>query len=430
VILIEAAPLVESSDAFEHGNRSAGLVHSTLARRLAGCGAMAGDASLAADFAAAYDDAAASALAAVGDLVDAFSACGRLTSATLANHGRAENHSVISGRTVFTGPPCEAGYIAVLSCSLPSSLGGDLSSLPSWASWILDRVEGFVWPDADVARLRDAASAWRDASHQVADLSSYCATAVRSFSLLRSPELTIAIEVTESLAARCRSVGDQCSILARACDDYADHVEEQRAAVLDVVHDLLRDAVIIEGIGIVLGAFTVGGTAEAALAINAARITAAAPRLLRIVETVRMLASTCAAPMRLAAEALRDVRAELAVYRRVRITVASAYKAERVARTERLRTLLTSPRLLDPNELRGLSRADVRSLCERWPVRDSTKGEGIVYEDPFNKGRQIRIMDGYPPGTRPDPMTEGPYAVISQNNVPPVKIPLLGNPVL
>ena len=186
-MLIEASPLVESSDAFEHGNQSAGLVHSTLAHRLAGCGAMAGDASVAADFAAAYDDAAASALAAVGDLVDAFSTCGRLTSATLTNHGRAENHSLISGRTVFTGNPCEAGYIAVLSCSLPPSLGGDLSSLPSWASWILDRVEGFVWPDADVPRLREAASSWRDASHQVADLSSYCSTAVRSFSLLRSP---------------------------------------------------------------------------------------------------------------------------------------------------------------------------------------------------------------------------------------------------
>ena len=36
-----------------------------------------------------------------------------------------------------------------------------------------------------------------------------------------------------------------------------------------------------------------------------------------------------------------------------------------------------------------------------------------------DNGRQIRIMDGYPPGTRPDPITEGPYAVISQGNGPP-----------
>ena len=235
--------------------------------------------------------------------------------------------------------------------------------------------------------------------------------------------------MTESLASRCRSVGDQCSILARACDDYADHVEEQRAAVLDVVHDLLRDAVIIEGIGIVLGAFTVGGTAEAALAINAARIAAAAPRLLRIVETLRMLASTCAAPMRLAAEALRDVRAELAVFRRVRITVASAYKAERVARVERLRGApQQSPSAGSERSARFVPRLTFARCASRLDLKPVSDGDGVKYVDPVHEGRQIRVMDGYPPGSRPDPMTEGPYAVISQNGSQPVKVPLFRNP--
>ena len=122
---------------------------------------MAGDASLAEEFAAAYDDAARSCLAAVADLVDAFATCGRLTLASLANHGRAEARSVISGRTVYDGSACVAGYVAVLPCAPPSSLGGDLAGLPGWASWILDQVEGFVWPDADVDRLREAAACWR-----------------------------------------------------------------------------------------------------------------------------------------------------------------------------------------------------------------------------------------------------------------------------
>ena len=429
-MLVDSAPLLDSEQSFAHGNQSAALVHRTLASRLASCGAMAGDASIAEEFAAAYDDAANACLAAVGDLVDAFSACGRLTEATLANHGRAENRSVISGRTVFTGTPCPAGYVAVLSCSPPSSLGGDLAGLPGWASWIIDQVEGFVWPDADTGRLRAAAAAWRSAGHQVADLADYCATADRAFALLDSPEVPVASEVTTQLAQRCVTVGDQCTALAEACDGYADRVEEQRAAILDLVHDLLRDAVIIEGIGLVLGAFTGGATAAGATALNAARIAEAAPRLLRIIDTLRTLAGTCAAPIRLAATALADVRRELAVFRRVRITIASTYKAERVARVERLRGLIRDPRLFDPEELRGLSRAEVDSLCKGWPVRGSSNGEGIVRVDPVHKGRQIRIMDGYPPGTRPDPMTEGPYAVVSQNGMPPIKIPLLGNPVL
>ncbi len=290
MILIDAAPMVDASSSFEHGNQGAALVHDTLLRRLSGCGAMAGDASIAEEFAAAYDDAAAACLAAVGDLVDAFTTCGRLTSASLDNHGRAENRSLLSGRTVFTATPCVAGFVTVLPCSLPPSLGGDLSGLPSWASWVLDQVEGFVWPDADTARLREAASAWRDASYQVEDLSAYCTSAIRSFSLLRSPEVPVAVDVTSGLAERCRAVAEQCAVLARACDAYADHVDEQRAALLDLVHDLLRDAVIIEGIGIVLGVVTGGATAAGATALNAARIAAAAPRLLRIISTLRTLA--------------------------------------------------------------------------------------------------------------------------------------------
>ena len=179
-MLIDASPMVDASSCFEDGNQGAALVHDTLLSRLSSCDAMAGDASIAEEFASAYDEAAASALAAVGDLVDAFSACGRITAASLTNHGHAENRSVISGRTVFTGTPCVAGYVAVLPCSLPSSLGGDLSGLPSWANWILDQVEGFVWPDADVDKLRAAASAWRAASQRVADLSAYCSSAIRS----------------------------------------------------------------------------------------------------------------------------------------------------------------------------------------------------------------------------------------------------------
>jgi hypothetical protein len=390
---------------------------------------MAGDASLAASFAAAYDEAASSALAAVGDLVDAFSACGRLTTASLDNHGHAENRSVISGRTVFTGAPCVAGYVAELPCSLPSTLGGDLGGIPSWAAWILDQVEGFVWPDADTALLREAAAAWRAASYQVADLSAYCATAIRSWSPLRSPELPIATEVAESVAARCHAVADQCAVVARACDAYADHVEAQREEILDLVHDLLRDAVIIEGIGIVLGAFTAGTTTAGATALNAARVAAAAPRFLRVIEALRSLASTCAVPLRLAAAALRDVRESLAVFRSVRVTLASTYDAERLARVERLREIVRSHRLLAPHDLRGLTPDQIRDVCRGWPSRPSSEGIGVVYRDPANYGRHIRVMEGYPPGTRPAPITWGPDVQISQNG-DKIKIALEGNPTL
>ncbi len=194
---------------------------------------------------------------------------------------------------------------------------------------------------------------------------------------------------------------------------YADHVEEQRAAILDLVHDLLRDAVIIQGIGIVLGAVTAGTTAAGATALNAAQIAAAAPRLLRIIELLRTLASTCAAPMRLAASALRDVRRRAGGLPRARTTVASAYDAERLARVARLRGIVQQPAAVQAQDLRGLSRAG--QGCGGWPVGPASEARVSCTGIRCNNGRQIRVMDGYPPGTRPDPITEGPYAVVSQN---------------
>jgi hypothetical protein len=428
-LLVDSVSLSETALAFELGNHDAAALHDALAGRLSHFGAMAGDASLAEEFAAAYDDGARSCLAAVADLVDAFATCGRVTTASIANHGRAEARSLVSGRTVYDGSVPASGFVAVLPCTPPSSLGGDLSGLPGWASWILDQVEGFVWPDADVDRLREAAACWRSASGQVSALSSHCDSAARGFLAQRSPEVPVAVVVTESLAGHCRSVADQCAVLAQACSTYADHVEEQRAAILDLVQDLLRDAVIIEGIGIVLGVVTAGTTAAAATALNAAKIAATAPRLLRILSALRALASTCAAPVRLATAALRDVRVEMAVFRNARTTVASAYDAERLARVARLREIVHNGWLFKPQDLRGLSRDQVKDLLSGWPVSASKRGEGLVYEDVANSGRHIRIMDGYPPGSRPDPITWGPYAQVSQHG-DKFKIPLEGNPTL
>ena len=120
------------------------------------------------------------------------------------------------------------------------------------------------------------------------------------------------------------------------------------------------------------------------------------------------------------------------MFRNARITVASAYDAERLARVARLREIVRNPRLLQPEDLRGLSpKADVEMLCKGWPVQTAPDGRGHrATWIRSHKGRQIRIMDGYPPGTRPDPITEGPYAVVSQNGGKHQDPTAEGNPVL
>ncbi|WP_162907970.1 WXG100 family type VII secretion target [Allorhizocola rhizosphaerae] len=88
------------------------------------------------------------------------------------------------------------------------------------------------------------------------------------------------------------------------------------------------------------------------------------------------------------------------------------------------------PAHFDPEELRGLPADQVRAMIpDDWIRRPSADGGGEAFVDPVNRGRQIRIMPGYPPDTRADPMTWGPYAVVSQNGQT-VKVPLAGNPTL
>jgi hypothetical protein len=88
------------------------------------------------------------------------------------------------------------------------------------------------------------------------------------------------------------------------------------------------------------------------------------------------------------------------------------------------------PKQFDPEELCGLTPDEIKQrIPDDWEPRPSSKGGGIVYADPANNGRQIRLMPGYPPHSRPDPLTWGPYAEVSQNGVTK-KVPLFGNPKL
>lgn len=93
-------------------------------------------------------------------------------------------------------------------------------------------------------------------------------------------------------------------------------------------------------------------------------------------------------------------------------------------------TPIPGPQEFDPQTLEGMDPQQVQdSIPSDWTRVASRRGGGEVFRDPANPGRQIRIMPGYAEGSRPDPLTTGPYAVVSQNGVT-VKIPLLGNPTL
>ena len=174
-LVIDRAGYDTAAEAFASANHVAALQYVSLVGRLDSCAAMAGDDSTSTEFAAAYDEAAAEAVAAYADLVPAFANLGRLTERSGANHRAANANSIIAGAVVYDGRSLPEGdYASVLPATPPSSLGGDSPSLSSEANWILDHIQGFVWPNADTDRLRSAAQAWRTAAEGVEGLATQC----------------------------------------------------------------------------------------------------------------------------------------------------------------------------------------------------------------------------------------------------------------
>ena len=319
-----------ATEAFVNGNHVAALHYDNLTGKLCGYAGMAGNDSTSTDFAITYDTGAQDAVQALDDLVDAFANVGRLTDTSITNHRHANRNSTLGSATVYDGtaPLPTHGYLDVPPVSIPTSLGSDLSSFPDELNWILDQVEGFVWPNADTSRLREAGLAWQIAAGDLDRLTGYCDSAVTMFHTQRSPEIPLAVDATDDLKSMIDDLGTHFRAIGHACDQYADDVEEQRHNILDLIYDLLRDAVIIEGIGILLGAVTAGLTAAGAAAINLAKIAAEAPKLIRIIDYLKILATTAANTIRVAATALKPLRTKLLKFKTARITRAATQSTE------------------------------------------------------------------------------------------------------
>lgn len=230
-------------------------------------------------------------------------------------------------------------------------------------------------------------------------------------------------------------VADQLLVLADTCDEYAAAVEEARArtrALLTEIGQMIVEEVALTMIvaGVTGG---LGGGAKVTAAL--ARIRAQAPRFHALLASVRAIVAIAVSRLRVAEDRLARARAGLDRFVRAPVRVERGdaahpvgWDATRRARLEKISSTIADPRLFDPEDLRGMSAADLHSLLRDWPSSSSAHGRGVRFADPDHYARQLRIMEGYG-DTRPDTLTSGPYAVVSQNGTK-VKIPLEGNPSL
>ena len=193
---------------------------------------MAGDDSTSSEFAAAYDEAAAEAVAALADLVPAFANLGRLTDQSAANHRDANASSIITGAVVYDGTWLPDGEcVSVLPATPPSVPRRRLAAgFSDKENWILDHIEGFVWPNADTDRLRDAAHVWRTAADGLDGLDRPLPRRRRArCETQRSPEIPLAVAATDELASADPARSPASSPPSPAsCEEYAAQVDARR----------------------------------------------------------------------------------------------------------------------------------------------------------------------------------------------------------
>ena len=318
-ISVECGGFDESADACRTANQTVALLAESLAGKLTGFAGMAGNDASSAQFATSYDAAAAEAVGSLADLTHAFIGLGRLLSATGAHHSAAE--AAAAGKVVvYTGRGLtEDAFVRVSLTPPASSLGANEPSFGVVDRWILDQVEGFVWPGADVGLLREAAHEWRRAASAVALLVDQVDVATSMVERQRSPEIPTALASLADVRTLISDVAAELAALAGACEEYAAAVEETHARTRALLAEVAQMLVEGAAISVIVGGLTGGLGGGATAAAAAARIRAQAPRFHALLVGLRATIAAGTARMRTARESLGGLRARLDRYGKVAV---------------------------------------------------------------------------------------------------------------
>ena len=198
---VECGGFTRAADACRTANQVAALLTESLSWRLADCTGMAGNDATSSEFARAYDAGAHEAMLALADLTHSYIGIGRLLAATGLNHAGAEAASAGLAVSAYVGGSLDDDvFVRIRPAPAPPSLGAQQPSLSRVDAWILDQIERFVWPGADVGMLRSAATAWRRAAASVAGLTDYVEAADGFLAHQRSPEVPLALSALAELS--------------------------------------------------------------------------------------------------------------------------------------------------------------------------------------------------------------------------------------
>ena len=318
-----------AASALLDANHAAARHHGRLVAGLARGRGIGGNNGWAGDWCAAYDESSAALVSTFADLVAALGGVHRLTWASAANHERADLGSVL----VFDRPAVYGGSGAEpVPTTLPvevdvlplGSIAGGSTSGPWWWSQVADKLEGFVWPDADTGDLRSLAVHWRDAALAVERLPAFVAHASTLLGRQVSPEIPMAVAALDQLTASIATVAGSCRDLADACDRHAEEVDHHREEVLQVGAEILVESVAIQTLAHGLAVFTAGGSEVVGQAAQTLRIANAATKIRSSLATLSLTLVTRLGPIQAVATTVAKERQGLRLMAEARVIDSTA----------------------------------------------------------------------------------------------------------
>ncbi len=118
-------------------------------------------------------------------------------------------------------------------------MSGGTGDKPDWWHWLVDHLEGFLWPDADTRKMRSAGQAWISAGQTLTSYSYNVDAAKSTIATHKSPEVD-AVSGCTDLNGHVTDLADPYDQLGTAFNDYAKHVDDHHKMIEDELVSFLE----------------------------------------------------------------------------------------------------------------------------------------------------------------------------------------------
>lgn len=259
---------------------------------------MAGSDEAGTSWASSYDPAASQTLAVIDSFQAASYKLAGLLEQTGFNHDAAES---ASDQTRRSAPPPDkthydttmtsAGGYGCQSDTPPSAAGSDSGGgPPGWGT--LQHLVGYLWPNGDTGRLRNAANVWNTAATSLDGFAACVPEAVYNIQANKSAEVDDAVNVVTSMEHNFSHTAEVCRALGTACSHLADHIDTAHSQIEGELRSFVEWTAGIEAGGALLSVVSFGGSELVAQGVEGGRIAATAARLAEYCRTLVSLART------------------------------------------------------------------------------------------------------------------------------------------